>query len=687
MKQEMINIIKGFSLLAIVLLTMTLNAQQVVVTLEAENGELTLPAKIKEVAGYSGNKYVGDNDPGSSIVFSNVNIDEEGTYEFKTYYTSMQLRSIAVKSNSFTEAISTITKTSEDWNRPPTETMSTYIYLNKGTNTIKITPHPIGQGGPNMDKFEILMTDVELPKPGEFPIILEAETARLFGDLKVKPLDGSSIAGLSGGKYIGDFHQASNSYLQFIDVEIPEEGTYELKVFSMGSVRRLSIKVNQYEKTIITTKNSPNWDNAPASEISTLIYMDKGKNRITLGTNNDNGPNLDKLEIHKTGESISKPKIINLAYDVDITDEAIITAQHNNETFPYINDNNERSIYRISSQTSTQITAECPYPVVLTSYLLSAGLESNEDLSRWVLESSTDGTIWKILTPDQSTDLAGAILFAINRNYSSAASNAARYYRLTAKGNNDVEIAEWQLFGVPYLANTDGKSFPVDITEGLNVRENVKAFPKGSSGDGWSEEFYNLFDRTLNSKYFMNGTKQYYVEIELNKKYTLDYYTLTSVDNFPDRDPRKWTFNGYNSEIGWVELDRHTEFTFPSRYATMRFNINSDIGFTRFLLDVEDNNGSADSQLLKWQLFGNEYTETSVETVSNKDYAVWGSAGKIHILPTQNAPINFRIYNLSGIVLKNSTLSTSQEISLPQGIYIVALNNGTTNYNIKVIVK
>ncbi len=104
-----------------------LRAQDIVATLEAEAGTLTPPAKIKYVNGYSGNAYVGDNDPGSAILFNNVQIENEGTYEIKTYYTSMQLRSIAVKSNNFPEAISTITAGTADWNMPPTATMSTYI--------------------------------------------------------------------------------------------------------------------------------------------------------------------------------------------------------------------------------------------------------------------------------------------------------------------------------------------------------------------------------------------------------------------------------------------------------------------------------------------------------------------------------------------------------------------------------
>lgn len=102
-----------------------LQAQDVLVTLEAEKGIITLPAKVKPVdgstvEGISGGKYVGDNDPGSSIVFNDVEVPEAGTYEFKTYYMSMQNRSIAVKVNNYSEYISTVSNTTPGWDVPPT---------------------------------------------------------------------------------------------------------------------------------------------------------------------------------------------------------------------------------------------------------------------------------------------------------------------------------------------------------------------------------------------------------------------------------------------------------------------------------------------------------------------------------------------------------------------------------------
>jgi len=276
----------------------------------------------------------------------------------------------------------------------------------------------------------------------------------------------------------------------------------------------------------------------------------------------------------------------------------------------------------------------------------------------------------------------------VDRSFSNAATESAQYYRLTAKGTKDIEVAEWQLFGVPYLENTDGKSFPQDITEGIDIQSKVTAFPVGVSGEGWSEEYYNLFDRKLNHKYFISGAKQYYVEIELDKKNQLNSYTLTSTDVYPDRDPRKWTLNGFNDETGWTELDRQTEFTFPSRYATMRFDIDNYSGFTKFLLDIEDNNGSADSQILKWQLFGNEYISSGIETPVTINCSIWTDSGKIHILSKDKTLQSYKIFNLSGILVTEGSLSgTQRSIPFVQGVYIVTLSDQVKNYNTKVIVR
>ena len=561
-----------------------LQAQDVLVTLEAEKGIITLPAKVKPVdgstiEGISGGKYVGDNDPGSSIVFNDVEVPEAGTYEFKTYYMSMQNRSIAVKVNNYSEYISTVSNTTPGWDVPPTNEMSTYIYMDKGKNTIKITP--MGSGGPNMDKFEIITTDVELPKPGESPIVLEAETAQLFGNLKVKPTDGSSVAGLSGGKYIGDFDLVANSY--------------------------------------------------------------------------------------------------------DFTDEAEISSTQENSTLSLLTDNDEYTYY-IPETSNVEIIAKCQQPVLLTGFLLSAGIDSEIDVDTWKLYASTNGSTWKEISYNKVTDLDGAHLYEVTQYPGTAAANAAQYYKLAATHEN-LEIAEWQLFGLPYVASGD-KNFPTDLTENIDVHSNVSAYPIGESGNNFSEEFYNLFDRNMSTKYYAHEATSFYVEIDLEKPYTIESYAITSAHDYPDRDPRKWILNAYNEELGWVELDRQTDTYFPVRYSTLKYNVNSSTGFTKVMLDVEANNGAKDIQLLKFQIFGKEFNGAGINTAQDKTLSIIADQGKIIISQTEGKPVNYAVYNLSGTVIEQGTTDVSyREIVLNAGAYIVSANDGSKNKIEKLIVK
>ncbi len=667
----------------------SLMAQDFVCKIEAESATLTPPVKVKEISSeHSGGKYVGDNDPGSVIEFK-VNMPKAGTYEFRTHYMcGDDSRGIAVKVQNYHEMICKVPSTTPDWNMPPSGVMSVSVYMDEGENTVRVTPYP--NAGPNIDYFDIYTTkEVVLPEIDEFPKVYEAEDAQLFGDLKVKPTDGSKISGLSGGQYIGDFNQRSNSYLILPKVEMPEAGTYRLDIHSMGTSRALSIKVNQYEPTIIRTLDSPDWNNAPASVFSTLIYLDKGVNRIVFKSHNDDGPNIDCFKFYKSDEQIARPEIRLMSYGHDYTDDAVITAQYDNESLANLTDNDEYTLYTVPGKTSATITAECEYPVLLTGYLLSAGINSDADLTRWTLESSVDGNTWTAITPNKTTDLSGAYLFEISRQSASALKTRAKFYRLTATGESDVEIAEWQLFGSPCLDNTDGRCFPADITEGLDIRSCVSAWPEGNAGEGWSEQFDNLFDRKLTSKYCMADTKAYQVELQLPQPYELDYYTLTSVDVDPDRNPKKWTLNGYNDTEGWVELDRQADYSFPCGYATMRFNIADKGVYTAFLLDVEDNSGSAYSQILKWQLFGTADT-SGVESVAvaEEPCKVLGGYGSIRILNNGEDAATCTVMNLAGAVLCNKQLKGSDSyVDVPAGLYLVNVSNGRFNTTAKVIVK
>lgn len=426
----------------------------------------------------------------------------------------------------------------------------------------------------------------------QFPIVREAESARLFGDLKVL-----TASGFSGNKYVHEFLINTDSYYLYDNINVSQAGTYEFKVYSTGSSRPFTIKVNDYEPKIHWTKDSPEWNAPPTALSSTYIYLDAGVNILKIGSVFENGPNIDKFEIARTSVVIEQPGKEKTAFPADLTDDATITAEHENATLPLLTDNDENTYYEVAGVNSTTITVDCKEKKVVTAMLLSAG--RGVDISDWVIEYSTDGSKWRTLTPASSkmVGMGDLTLFSYGRTTTNARSYAARYYRLTAKGTNNIRIAEWQIFGMPYLSDT--QPFPADITTGMAAKTQASASPAGFS----NETFVNLFDRKINTKYCANGSS-FYVQFLLDGAYKFTSYSVTSGNDSPERDPKLWSFSGYNPEEGWIELDEQRGFTFPERLTTMQFNINSDKEFTAFMLEVSNIKAGTMVQLTNLQVFG-----------------------------------------------------------------------------------
>ena len=440
--------------------------------------------------------------------------------------------------------------------------------------------------------FLLSLLCVSMSQAAQLPIILEAENARLFGDLKVE-----GVSGFSGNKYAHDFHINSDSYFLYENVEVDKAGTYEFKVFSTGTARPLYIKVNDYERIVLRTKDSPDWNAPPTAVASTYIYLDAGVNVIKIGTEFENGPNVDKFEIHSTSNKIEKPRKVTVVFPYDFTDEAEITAEHTNQTLAYLTDNNESTFYEVTGVDKTTVTVDCKEDKVLTGMLLYAG--KGVDVTKWKAEYSKDGQTWREFRPS-STRMIGMgdiALFSYNRAVSSTYS--ARYYRLTATGTNKIRIAEWQLFGYAFDTKSGKPYFPADVTEGLNLEKQVSGYPEGSGNEG----IRKLFDRQLTTKYCVLGTS-FYVQCVLDKAYKFKSYTVVAANDAPERDPKLWSFSGYNPEEGWIELDEQRDFNFPGRYTTMKFQIDSDKEFTAFMLEVSSIHSGDRVQLDKLQVFG-----------------------------------------------------------------------------------
>ena len=435
-------------------------------------------------------------------------------------------------------------------------------------------------------------------RAAQLPIVLEAEDAKLFGDLTI-----GQVSGFSGDKYVHGFHVNSDSYYLYENVVVDQAGTYELKAYTTGTARPFYIKVNDYERIVLRTKDSKDWNAPPTAVTSAYIYLDAGSNTIKMGSEFEDGPNIDKFEIHATSAKIEKPSKVTVAYPYDFTDEAEITTTHPNESLAFLTDNNENTYYEVSGADQITITVDCKEDKVLTGIMLYAGKGVDvTDRTKWKLEYSKNGKNWSRLSTSniRMIGMGDMTLFTYNRPPAASVTYSARYYRLTVTGTGDnIRIAEWQLFGYAY--DTAGKKpyFPTDVTEGLDLGKQVTGSPEGGSNEG----IMQLFDKQLTTKYCALS-KSFYVQCVLDKAYRFNSYTVTSANDAPERDPKLWSLSGYNPEEGWIELDERRDFNFPGRYTTMKFQIDSEKEFTAFLLEVSSVHVGDRVQLANLQVFG-----------------------------------------------------------------------------------
>lgn len=392
-----------------------------------------------------------------------------------------------------------------------------------------------------MKKIKILLLSL-LPAVGlcaQNPLlVLEAEDAVLTPPVKVK-----YVNGYSGDAYVGD--NDSGSEILFRNVYVDKEGTYEFRTYYTSMfIRSIAVQTGFYAPVVIgMTETTEDWNRPPVGMMLSYIYLDKGNNTIKITPYNGGGPNIDKFEIWETEVKMPKPEKMKAAYAYDLTDNAVITINGKDISGSALNDNDEYTAYDLQGS-SDYIYITCTDPCLITGYLFSEGEVTSQNVDSWSLEYSVDGRNYSQLTSGASTRYSAATLFTINRQPHADAGKAARYYRIDTKGRN---VGEIQLFGIPYYESADHKNFPADITENVDVFSNVIGSPLGAFTIA-DERYFNLFDRDMERKYYSDESPVFNVEVELDKPYRLDYYTLTSCQDYPERDPKSWVVEGFDKD-------------------------------------------------------------------------------------------------------------------------------------------
>lgn len=505
-------------------------------------------------------------------------------------------------------------------------------------------------------------------------MLLEAESASLTAPVKVKRVDG-----YSGNAYVGDFDNGSE--ILFRHVRVDKEGTYEFRVYYTSMfMRSVNVCVNSYPAiTIPMTRTTPEWDKPPVAMMLSYIWLDEGDNTISITPPATGGPNIDKFEIWQTGVEMPRPVISDPAFGYDLTDDAArISFCGEDVSDSALADNSIATVFSLGGRKG-YVEYEFEQPYLVSGVLLSEGTGAEKQGRDWMVEYSVDGVNYRQLKAGETISAGNATLYRINRQPHADKALAARYFRVDSRGR---DIAEIQLFGIPYLANDDRRNFPTDITEGIDLQKRANGQPTGETE--WADErFYNLFDRDMQTKFYTDKSRTAWVEIELDKPMSLHSYTLTSCQDYPERDPRSWVVEGFDRS--WETVSEVNGFEFPCRYASMRFQSDSDKLYRGFRLRVTENNGADRFQLLKWQLFGSE--NSGVENVSLPEQAVSIGTAPGALAIYSPVPASFAIYTPDGHKAAAGQTNGNSTVSLPSGLYIVAVESAAGQYVKKIIVR
>lgn len=670
------------------------------IEIEAENFEVEnslYASNVGSKPNFSGNAVLSMRGVYGSYARYTVNAPEAGVYDITFSYTTMDVRYISIKVNNQVAVPLAFTDFVEWDGQDGINEKTTQIYLEAGVNTLELGGYKTWS--PNIDKFVIEKSTADYTKPATAitPIVLEAENADVItgssgGD--------SEFKNFSGGKGVSG-NSSQGFKLEFSDIDLPSAGTYDVYVYYASKDKRyLYLQVDNKKRSILEfSEMTSGWgnddhndENTPAVyKLPVSLYMNAGKNKLTVGAHNGWSPNIDKIEIVRSGAVVADPGIEVLSYVFDYTDLATFSESvpTNQANLDRLNDNNEHTLY-VGQGTQAQIVAELPYPIILTGYAYATDIESPSS-NGWIVEYSENGQDWIFMTTTQSKQDNGFWTYNTDWKLTSSPIMSAKYYRLTAKSaSGNVNIGEWQLFGSPYVSAA--QNFPDDLIEMTNdghytgfLTSTHEGFYEGE----YDERYINVLDKKVSTKYTATGTKTTTLTYEtigskIAKSYSL---TVPYSDSYSSRNPKDWTLRGLTEKDEWIILDAKRDIAFPVKGTTLIFNIKPVECFA-YELKIENTAGANDCHLLQWQLFGDSVPPPPIPVginpiVVENNIKVIGAEGKI-ILWGNDVHPKYKVYDLTGKLVKTGDhAGSSSEISVSRGIYIVRINNVSS----KVIVK
>lgn len=136
-----------------------------------------------------------------------------------------------------------------------------------------------------------------------------------------------------------------------------------------------------------------------------------------------------------------------------------------------------------------------------------------------------------------------------------------------------------------------------------------------------NEDYPKLIDNNSQTKYYRSGRTGLWVQYQSTVAAIVTYYTITSANDVPTRDPKNWTLSGSNDGTNWTVIDSRSDEVFATRLLKKTYLINNNsAAYSYYRLTITANNGHTGTQFAEWELFERRQQTIAISEIFEQTY-------------------------------------------------------------------
>jgi hypothetical protein len=192
------------------------------------------------------------------------------------------------------------------------------------------------------------------------------------------------------------------------------------------------------------------------------------------------------------------------------------------------------------------------------------------------------------------------------------------------------------------------------------------------------------FDNTTLTKWLTQSTPTGWIQFQFpnNQRFTVSAYSISSANDFPERDPRQWTLLGSNNESDWSIVDYREDQSWTDRFQRREFACAYPGSYNFYRLDISLNNGSSNlTGFSEMELMEDILIASSPEPANSAEALPFNSLTLSWQGPAEIAEPEYEIYlSSSSDAVNNSDNSAFISQQTENSCVVVGLEPFTTYY-------